>query len=228
MKFSILINRTFKYYCYKLHIPARCNVIDMGCGNGGDLETWKELSYTVLAVEIDPQRINILSQRLSGHSQVVVLHCDMVDAYKYITPYYTMYRIAAFMRSISHLSLEEIATMLKQLLRLGVEKFVVVTAVSDYCTSYLYKDTDNNLFRIDKTDNNLCTTSVTYVVDGKAVTYTDNCYTLSQWSCLATRLGLTMDLHTQRDFVMQTYGLSENLSVRNCFTDVCMVLSVSV
>ena len=223
IRLSILLNRVYKSYVYRRYVPQGVHIVDMGSGNGADSGIWTEMSYKVLAVEMDQLRVSTLRRKVSDMPHVKVVHCTMQEAHRYLGAHSTKYKMATFMRSASHLKLEEMKTVLHRFMRAGVNMFVVVTMVRDYVQTHTYTyGTQTFSITVDDTRS-----TVSYNVDKEIISYKDYLYTLQQWTDLAQSCSLSVHVDRQSEFMRGAYGMLITDSTYPCFTDVALVLTAT-
>lgn len=222
IKFSILLNRMFKYYSYRKYVPECSCVVDLGSGNGGDYRIWKLMSYKVLAIEIDPGKVGIMKNKVRGDSNVMAVNDNMLNAIKYMRRSTMKYRVAISMRSISHLEIPSIVDLITSLLNAGINKVVIVTMVADDAINHVYTNDCKQRFAVTLQNGK---STVEYSIEGKTVSYVDNCYTIQQWRDIAVECSLQFTMEHQSEFMFNVYGIEPTKSTMPCFMDVVIVMT---
>jgi hypothetical protein len=222
IRFSLLINRTFKRYMHMRYMLRGSNLLDVGSGNGGDISIWRDMEYKVLALEKDETRFRVLSEKLSDDVSARVIKDDMRNLMYHLSNSAIRYHNVSFMRSLSMLDSNEICVMLRHLKAYGCTKILIVTMVDNGSINHEYA-TNNQMFKIAYGDNR--TVTVSYTVDGIATSYTDNCYSEREWEDMCLSSGYKVTIKTQSSFVSETYSLSYSTNIHPCFTDIGLILS---
>lgn len=222
LRFMVLMNRCFKYYSYVKYIPKGSRVIDMGSGNGGDSGMWRDMEYTILAVEKDSSRCSVLKKKVGDNPKITVKCRDMLDIESILRNTPIRYTYATFMRSIGHLDRKDIIHTLTLFREYKINRVVVVTMVVDATKSCGIVDTSGQHFSIKMDDDG--STIVDYFISSKAVTYSDRCYTLCQWHDMAVESGYIMSVEYQWDVMVRLYGLKHTSVTYPCSTDAVLIL----
>ncbi len=131
-EFFVVANRIFKRYVYNKFVPNNSSIVDLGSGNGGDIPIWKEKGYSVIAVEPDHARYNIL---VSNVKSLVKIRCvqSKMEAYEFSERDYTY---CTFMRSINAISIAERLALVSRLLAKR-KKLVIVCSTLERARSVL-------------------------------------------------------------------------------------------
>jgi hypothetical protein len=222
VRFSILVNRTFKRYMHLKYMQRKANVLDVGSGNGGDFSIWKQMEYRILAVERDPARFTRLRERLSKETNMRAVQGDMRDMMKHLGASAVRYHNASFMRSLSNICKEEIVHMLGGLRTYGCTRILIVTMIRDNLQPHTYINKEGQWFNITPMGN---TVSVEYHIDGEPVGYTDNCYSLGEWETMCRASGYDMRVEMQSAFVSSAFSLVQSPNTYPCFTDAGLILT---
>jgi hypothetical protein len=224
IRLAILINRTFKTFCYNMHIPNNSHVIDLGSGNGADHTVWKDKGYTMLCIEPSDRRFRSLLDNTRDNINVVARKKDMRDVMNVLKTSSTRYRYVTFMRSIGHINKQEIIDLLRQFKLYGIICIVIVTMIADETTTKHIEDSYSQYFNID-VDNNKFTTMITYSVNGKKMQYVDSCYTYQEWRNISRLCGYNMSVIRESDYMQNVYHINNNKLLYPCTTDACITLS---
>ena len=225
VKFSILVNRTFKHYLYFKYIKEGSYIIDLGSGNVGERNIWNTLKCKVVCIERDPKRFEVLKTKCSKDLNIIVFKDDMRNAMSCLKQVNLKYRTACFMRSISHLCKEDIVTLLKGLEAYGIKTILIVTMVSDWLQEdYYYEDSNKDYLKI--VHNSVGKTSyVEWKIGSKNMSYLDNCYSTKEWRELATLSGLRIDIIPQSLYTSKAFNITRDFTNYSCYTDVGIILS---
>lgn len=226
LKIVLLLNRMYKRYCYNKYIPLDSRIIDLGSGNGGDLDIWNDNNYNVLAIELDTERFKVLHSRISNTSKVRGIKTDMVNAINELHKESNKYKYACFMRSITNMETNKIIRLLKDLNMYGIEKVLIVTMVSDYLKKYYYyQDYAKQYFSISTVvSNNTIFTTTKYNISEKEVKWDDICYSINDWNKIAEMCGYSMTYEKQKDMISEAFHIEWNELTYACSTDVCILL----
>jgi hypothetical protein len=225
LRFLILVNRMFKHYVYMTYIPELCRLIDMGSGNGGDSNIWLDRKYNVLAIEKDPTRCIILRDKVRANPHIAVRRRDMLDIKNVLKNTPAKYSHVTFMRSIGHLSPEQIVTMLCLFKSYKIQRIVIVTSIMTSTVNYRMDDGFGNMFtmNIDEEGN----TEVSYHIPPKApVEYHDRSYTLREWQHMATFAEYRLRVESQWDVLSSVYGLSYSEILFPCTLDKVLIMDI--
>jgi hypothetical protein len=222
IKFSLLINRTFKRFMHLKYMPRRTNLLDVGSGNGGDISIWRDMSYKVLALEKDEGRFNVLCKRITHDISIIAVHDDMRNMVYHLKQSPIRYHSVSFMRSLSMLNDEEIVTMLSGLRAYGCNRILIVTMITDRLMHHSYKTPDQE-FNIVYDGSNIVT--VSYKSDNMIISYTDNCYSQDKWISMCSSSGYNVVIESQASFVKNAFSLECCPSTYPCFTDIGIFLS---
>lgn len=220
VRFSILANRMFKRYIHFRYLHRGANVVDFGSGHGGDIFIWRDMDYRVLCVELNTERYNVLARKIRDTPKITAVNDSMCNVDKILRAAVVKYRCASFMRTLSNLSHAEIVQLLASLLSYGCVDIIIVTMVLDYVEEYSYTYRDES-FSISISNN---TANVSYTVDSNSITYTDNCYSISEWMAMFTESGYRATMVPQEMFMLSAYGVAKSQSTVPSFTDVAFVL----
>jgi hypothetical protein len=220
---TILINRTFKTYCYHCYVPQRSHLVDVGSGNGADAHVWKERHYDVLAIEPDEKRFKNLLTATRDNVQVVARRKDASQLVDTLRRLPTRYRYVTFMRSIGHVDRKHLEALLLSLNVYGVVVVVVVTSVKDEMVDATVSDVHGQMFSM-KCNDSTSKVTVRYSIARKEVQYDDNIYTYKEWEHISSTTGYTMSVLRQRDYLRNVYGLDCKGVFLPCAADACIVL----
>lgn len=221
VRLPILLNRMFKRFVHRKCLYRGAHVIDFGSGHGGDISIWRDMGYRVLCVELNTERYNVLSEKLRKEQNVTAVQGDMRDVERILRGASVRYRCASFMRCLSTLPSDHIVELLKKLHEYGCVNIVIVTMVRDYVRPYSYVYADQS-FCISPAGGEV---TVSYTLGDAKVSYTDNCFSISEWVHLSNLAGYRAEVSSQAEFMLQAYGLSPDEATYPCFTDVCLNLS---
>lgn len=225
IKLLILMNRVFKTFCYNRFVPAQSRIVDMGSGNGADVYIWRDKGYKVLAVERDEKRLSILKRKVHSHIDIICKLCDMRCVMRLLSDSTMKYRYTTFMRSIGHLSLNEIRTLFVALRKYGMVRIVVVTALRELVYDADVADHNGQRFNVHIRDDGMIVTK--YSIDNRRMSYVDNCYTHSEWSNIAKDASYRLNIFREETFIADVYHCEQEALLKPCTMDVCLTFDSS-
>ena len=126
IRFSLFVNRAFKRFMYLKYIPRNYNLLDVGSGNGGDVDIWEYMQYKVLALERDESRFKVLVNRIGTNQHMRAVCDDMRNMLKHLRNSTVRYHGASFMRSLGTLTADEVHTILSALKAYGCKRVLTL------------------------------------------------------------------------------------------------------